>query len=235
MSQRWKLWFGQRGRRVGAIIGALLLALLALLLVTGDSSAGLAFLGDVTRPRQDAAVSNGAMLPRAVDPNAPLAEAPSSAVSTLLDTPAGASGGPQQIEAAQATWSAEEIARHQQEVLTALNCVRQQQGVPKLTLDPTLTQVAGEAWLQLTRDRSFSLMQIPGIYPLRSVMTLDFAVDPALTGQAGESGAPGTSDCGVGGFDAATLEVAMQASRIGIAVFPPQASWDGSSAVVLVQ
>jgi hypothetical protein len=146
--------------------------------------------------------------------------------------------GPQTVAEAQAAWSADEIAQHQREVLAAVNCARQQHGQSALMLDPTLSQVAGDARLKLARDPSWTLLQLPGTYALRGVLALDLTspaqaaaqVQPSLAGQAALE-----ASCIVGGFDAATLAPSTSAHTIGIAIFPPQVSWDMASAVILVK
>jgi len=59
------------------------------------------------------------------------------------------SAGPQTVAAAQASWSAAEIAQHQEAVLAAVNCARQQRGQGALSLDSTLSATASGAWLKL--------------------------------------------------------------------------------------
>ena len=104
-------------------------------------------------------------------------------------------------------------------------------------LDPTLSQTAGDAWLKLSHDHSWSLMQLPGQYSVRSVMALDFGAPDLASKADHQPQVSGATDgaCAVGGFDAATLQMANGVTTIGIAVFPPQTSWDLASAVVLVK
>jgi hypothetical protein len=145
------------------------------------------------------------------------------------------SAGPQTVADAQSVWSANEIKRHQDEVLAAVNCARRQQGQDALTLNPALSQVAGDAWLKLVHDHSWSLMRLPGRYAMRSVMSLDFGTHSPAAQAGTQQQLAGDGACAVGGFDVATLPASSSATSIGIAVFPPQASWDSASAVVLIQ
>ncbi len=104
-----------------------------------------------------------------------------------------------------------------------------------MTLDTKLSEVAGAAWLRLVHEPSFSLMQLPGQYAMRSVL-------PFSAGAPGAAVAPGQTApseidvraCGVDGFDTTALPMVSGATQIGIAVFPPQASWDMPSAVILM-
>ena len=128
------------------------------------------------------------------------------------------------------------LQQRQARLLAAINCALQTRKLPALTLDAQLSETAGAAWLRLAQEPSFSLMQLPGTYMLRSVLPLssnalrdgesteqDRSVDTAATG------------CAADGFDATALPLTGQPRRIGIAVFPPQAAWDLASAVILVQ
>jgi hypothetical protein len=227
MLYMWRLWLTRRWRGVSAAVSALLIVLVALLMTLNDSETGVRFLGDFNAPRPAAASDpSGAVLPRSNTP-----------ILSILDTDLPASAGPQTVADAQAAWSADEIALRQQEVLAAITCARQQHGQGALTLDPVLSQTAGDAWLQLVHAPSWSLMQLPGTYALRGVLSLDFAA-PEL---AAASATPLSADqrsvttCTVGGFDATGLSPSTDAHSIGIAVFPPQAAWDSASAVVLVK
>jgi hypothetical protein len=220
-------WLKQRWRGVSAVGIAALVALLALMLALSHSGTGISFLGDFNAPRPAAAGGpSGAILPRSGVP-----------VVSMLDTDLPVSAGPQTVAAAQAAWSADEIAARQHEVLTAINCARAQQGHGALQLDATLSETAGDAWLTLVHQPSWSLMQLPGTYALRGVLSLDFTSPEHVVEEAQQSATAqnATSGCVVGGFDTASLAAAADAHRIGIAVFPPQAAWDSASAIVLVQ
>jgi hypothetical protein len=80
-------------------------------------------------------------------------------------------------------------------------------------------------------------MQLPGQYSLRSVMALDFGAADPVPEIDHQRQVTGTTDgaCAIGDFDTATLQMPNGATTIGIAVFPPQTSWDLASAVVLVK
>lgn len=138
------------------------------------------------------------------------------------DTAAPLEAGPQTVAAAQAAWSAEERARRQDMLMAAINCERKAQGQPPLRIDATLSAIAADAWLTLVHHHDWSLRNLPGRYALRSVVALD-------------TGASQLAECGVRGLDSATLRAAADARSIGVAVFPPQASWDSPSAVVLIR
>jgi hypothetical protein len=220
-------WLKQRWRGVSAVGITALVLLLALVLALSNSGSGISFLGDFNAARPvTAGGPSGAILPRSGVP-----------IVSLLDTDLPASAGPQTIADAQAAWSADEIMERQQEVLSAINCARAQHGQPALSLDETLSHTAGEAWLTLVHQPSWSLMQLPGTYTLRGVLSLDFASPDQSAAQAQQSAATqhAPSGCVVGGFDAASLTPTAGAHRVGIAVFPPQAAWDSASAIVLVQ
>ena len=240
MVRMWLFWLKHRWRQAGAAVAAVLAVLLVLLLVFGRSGMGVSFLGDVSAPRLAAASEpSGVVLPRSGDPNGPSSSdtAPVPQLS-ILDKPLLANVGPQTVAAAQVAWSAGEIAQHQQEVLAAVNCARQKQGQTALTLDPTLSQVAGDAWLKLVRDPSWTLLRLPGTYTLRGVLALDLTSPAQAAAQAQPSLASQVAleaSCVVGGFDAVSLASSTSARTIGIAVFPPQVSWDMASAVILVK
>lgn len=227
------IWLKERWRWIGAALVALLAALV-LFMVLDRSDLGVVFLGNAAAPRAAAADgSSGTVLPRSSDPNAPSNGASESA--SIFDR-VSPSGGPQDVASAQAAWGAAELQQRENEVLAAVNCARKAQGAPALVLDPALGKTAGDAWLKLVQDRSWSLMDLTGSYKLRSVMALDFgAPDQATQADQMKQQTQGALRCGVGGLDAASLTVAGDGTRIGISVFPPQASWDGASAVVLVQ
>lgn len=228
----WLLWLRHRRRGLGALlIVALALAFLGLFGV-GDRALGVRGLGNAAASRTAAQGPSGTVLPRSADG----AARPSTlSVSSVLDTRVPADADPQMVAAAQAAWSADEIAKRQDALLVTINCARQAQRLKAVAIDPKLSETAGTAWLRLVHDSSFSLMQLPGQYALRSVL-------PLSTRAADRSAAPGqpvTSEtdpptCGLDGLDLA-LPTARAARRIGIAVFPPQASWDLPSAVVLMQ
>jgi hypothetical protein len=219
-------WLKQRWRGISAVGIAALAVLLALALVLSNSGRSIRFLGDFNAPRLPSGRTSGAVLPRSGVP-----------VMSLLDTNLPTAAGPQTVADAQAAWSADEIRGRQNEVLTAINCARAQQGQGALTLDKTLSNTAGQAWLTLVHQPSWSLMQLPGRYALRGVLSLDVASPDQIAIQARQSPErlQVAMGCVVGGFDAASLAPGASAHRIGIAVFPPQAAWDSASAVVLVQ
>lgn len=215
-----RFWWTQRWRGIAALSGALLLLLVAGALVRGGrGGAGLTALGQAAAPRPVVAGVGRGTLPRAsgATPSA-VEEVPTDGAS-VLDVPA--TGGPQTVAAAQAAWTPEEQAQRQQELLAAITCARRARSQAALTPDPQLAQAAAAAWLRVARDRTFVLTQLPGAYAARGVL----ALDPAAVGGA----------CAVAGFDPATLAIPPAATRIGVAVFPPQATWDIPSAVVLVQ
>lgn len=234
----WR-WIKYHRLVVSAAAIALLAVLIATLIALDGAGRGITFLGDVHAPRDTAgtAIASPAVS-RSDDANATSGSPPKPDMpaASALDIPVSAEGGPQTVAAAQAAWSGGEIKHHQNQVLAAINCERKVKGQPALALDPALSATAGDAWLKLIRDRSFTLLDLPGRYELRSVMALDFGIpaqDAPANSQAWQRGeAP---RCAVGGFDVAALPRTMRGTRVGIAVFPPQASWDGASAVVLVQ
>jgi hypothetical protein len=220
-------WLKQRWRGISAAGIAVLIVLLTLTQIVRSSGTGITLLGDTTAPRTVAAgAPSGAVLPRSGVP-----------VVSLLDTDLPNSSRPQTIAEAQAAWSTAEIAVHQQQLFSAINCARKQQGQAALTLDGALSITAGDAWLTLIHQPSWSLMQLPGSYALRGVVSLDFASSGQFAAQAQPSSSRvhAVMGCLVGGFDATSLQLGANAYRIGIAVFPPQAAWDSASAVVLIQ
>jgi hypothetical protein len=232
----WFFWLRRRWRVALASLAIVLAAALVTVLTLGDTAFSVTLLGDANAPRAAlAGEPSGTMLPRSGDATQAYSTLPDTNTS-LLDAPIGADAGPQTVAQAQAAWSAAEIQQHETELLAALNCTRRQQQLPALTLDPQLSQTASEAWLKLTRDPSFSLMSLPGQYAMRSVLPLDFgAPNLATASNPAAQGDKTTLACSVGGFDAAVLPAASGARQIGIAVFPPQASWDMASAVILVK
>jgi hypothetical protein len=228
VSMIW-LWLRHRQRGVLAVAAVLLAVAAVVFIVRGGSIGGVAFLGNTTAPRAEAQANSGAVLPRAVDGvNTP----------SLLDKQLPTNAGPQSVETAQAAWSAEDIERLQAEVLTGFNCTRAQANLPPLKLDVALSQTAGNAWLKLVHDPKFTLMSVEGNYTARGVLALDITSPDQVTAQARQGQAQqgvATNDCKVGGFDPATMSAEETGVAIGIAVFPPQASWDSASAVVLVR
>jgi hypothetical protein len=218
----WLIYLQNRWRGIGA--GAIaLLALVALaLLGWGGPALGIRLLGNADAPRVVSNNTSGTVLPRSGDPSAPQQPLLDTNAS-VLDTAAPIDTGPQTLAEAQASWSADLLRLHQQAVLTQLNCARQAQRLPTLALDARLSQIAGSAWLRLAHDPTYSLMQLPGSYQLRSVLPLRADTPVAST------------SCVAGEFDPVAVLLSGDATTVGIAVFPPQASWDMASAVVLVQ
>ena len=230
----WLFYLRNRWRGIAAG-GIVILALVTLALVGGDGPAlGLHLLGDADAPRAVPNGASGAVLPRSGNSNAsPVALADASA--SVLDTPAPASAGLQTVAAAQAAWSTAVLQQRQSRLLAAINCALQMQQLPPLTLDTQLSETAGAAWLRLTQEPAFSLIQLPGPYTLRSVLPLrPDTPSEARTTQPDHASDPATG-CAADGFDPTTLPLTGQPRRIGIAVFPPQAAWDMASAVILVQ
>jgi hypothetical protein len=81
-------------------------------------------------------------------------------------------------------------------------------------------------------------MQLPGTYALRGIVSLDFSSPEQVATQSQEAPAGqqlAAPNCTVGGVDGVALSAGGDAHSIGIAVFPPRASWDAASAVVLVR
>ncbi len=232
----WFLWFKHRWQGVTALGITLLAILVVILMLLNTSTFGMTFLGNASAPRPALGGGpSGTILPRSGDGTQAHSTLPDQN-SSLFDAPVAADAGPQTIAEAQAPWSAAELQQHQAELLAGLNCARRQQKLPILTLDPQLSQTAGDAWLKLTRDQSFSLMSLPGQYTMRSVLPLNFGTpNLATSSQSAGPGDVSSPACPIAGFDAATLPAVSSGSQIGIAVFPPQASWDMASAVVLVK
>lgn len=219
----WWLWIQSRWRGAAALALAVLVMLGAALLVMPNMGADVQLLGNAAAPRPAGARNGqaGARLPRsgAVD-DAP-GTLPGSTAS-VLDTAVAPDADPQTVAAAQAAWSADERARRQDMLVTAINCDRQAQGRPPLRVNATLSATAADAWLTLVHHHDWSLRNLPGRYALRSVVALD-------------DGTSQPANCEVRGLDADTLRTAADATTIGVAVFPPQASWDSPSAVVLIR
>ncbi len=221
------LWLKYRWQVGCAMGGAVLVVFLLVLMLLRPSDAGISFLGDAGAARPAAAGGpSGMILPRSCVP-----------LVSVVDKALPAGTGLRTVTAAQAAWSAAVITQYKNDLLVAVNCARQRQGYAALTLDPALSQAAGDAWLQLIHHPSWSLMQLPGTYTLRGVLSLDFAtVAPGgAQMQRASVDQPAAATCTVGGFDTITLSSGMDARAIGIAIFPPQATWDSASAVVLVK
>ncbi len=217
----WFFWLRQRWPIALAGLSLLLAAALAVVLALGHAPPGVAFLGDVSAPRSPDTKRSGILLPR----SAGVSSQPGSLNdprTSLLDLPVAADAGPQSVAAAQAAWSAAEREQHQRAVLDSINCARREEHLAALTLDPELSQTAEAAWLRLARERGFSLAQLDDRYALRGVLPLN-------------QQATNSTACANAGFDPAALADLGPATRIGIAVFPPQASWDLASAVILAQ
>lgn len=217
----WSFWLRSRWR--GAAAAALVaLSLVGLVWTLWSSPVSrIQLLGDAQAPRAALVGPSGVVLPR----SAGVASQPgalSDPRASLLDLPAPADASPQSVAEAQAAWSASEREQHQRAVLESINCARRGQHQPALTLDPELSQAASEAWLRLARERDFSLAQLDGRYVLRGVLPLD-TLDQAA------------ASCAELQLDTAALAGLGSATRIGIAVFPPQAAWDLASAVILAQ
>jgi hypothetical protein len=227
MVDMWLLWLKHRWRGAGALVITVLVGIVIALLALSRSTLSIGQLGDASAARPATGGQSSAVLPRSGVP-----------LVSRLDQAVPASAGPQSVAAAQASWSAAEVARHQAALLAAVNCARGQQGQAAVILDVTLSATAGDAWLKLVRQPSWSLMQLPGRYALRGIVSLDVASPEqvAAQSQSASTGQQTTmSGCTVSGVDGATLAAGADARSIGIAVFPPQASWDAASAVVLVQ
>lgn len=231
----WLLWFYRRWRGLGAAAIAVLALLLVALLLWGRPALSVRLLGNTNAPRLAAQGSSGVILPRSSNADAGPGMLADPMLS-MLDAPVHADVGPQTVAAAQAAWSTDEITRHQDALLAAINCARQAKRLNAVTLDARLSETAGVAWLRLVREPSFSLMQLPGQYAMRSILALNadsYAMDGAQAQMTpSDSNAP---LCDAEGFDTTRLPVASGATQIGIAVFPPQASWDMPSAVILMQ
>lgn len=229
-----RLWLRNRRRTVGAVAMALLALVMIALLVLDRSAYGVTALGNAAAPRPIATANGSELLPRSSDPQTQPGMLPDGTAS-ILDTPALASAEPQDLAAAQAAWSAAAIVQHQQALLDAITCVRQQRGQPPLTFDPALAQVAGTAWLKLMHDRRFSLMQLPGTYASRSVVALDVdRIDNTDSAMLPSQEEHGRSPCQLDGLEVALPTFGTRATRVGFVVFPPQATWDSPSAVILV-
>ena len=217
----WSFWLRSRWR--GAVAAAAVALSLAALAWALWASPILAIrpLGDAHAPRAGLTGASGQVLPRSADASAQPGTLTDPRAS-LLDAPIASDAGPLSIADAQASWSTAEREQHQRAVLDSINCTRQGQHLPALTLDPELSQAAEAAWLRLARERDFSLAQLDGPYTLRGVLPLD-TLDQAA------------GSCADLQLDATALAALGSATRIGIAVFPPQAAWDLASAVILAQ
>jgi hypothetical protein len=231
----WLIYLQNRWRGIAAG-GVAILALVALaLLGWGGPALGMRLLGNADAPRVVTNNASGTVLPRSGDPNSS-PEALTDANASVLDIPAPASAGPQTVAEAQAAWSPDMLQQREASLLTAINCARQARQLPALTLDAQLNKTAGAAWLRLMHEPAFSLMQLPGTYTLRSVLPVEaHAPDATSAAEQDRSTTGAAAACAADGFDATTLPLTGGARRIGIAVFPPQASWDMASAVILVQ
>ena len=230
----WLLWLHSRWQGLGAAAIAVLALLLIALTHWGGPALSIRLLGNADAPRVAAQGPSGTILPRSSDVDASPSTL-SDPTSSILDTPARADAGPRTVAAAQAAWSADEITKHQKALLSAINCARREQHQKAVILDPKLSEFAGAAWLRLVHDPSFSLMQLPGQYAMRSVLPFSAGAPGAAvaSGQAAPSQTEAPA-CGVDGFDTTVLPAASGATQIGVAVFPPQASWDMPSAVILM-
>lgn len=237
MANMWWLWLKHRWRCVSAVGIVLLATVFAVFLFRGSTGLSLTFLGNVDAPRAEASSTREAVtLPRSTDPKTTAEKASGREIASILDDPKLSNSGPQTVAVAQRGWTTADIEQHQDDVLRAVNCVREQRGELPLTLDPALSQTAEQAWLSLVQDPSWSLMDLPGHYALRSIAVLDNAAPAAPARLArGQPARVSHEGCGVGGFDPSAISAPQKSERIGIAVFPPQASWDASSVVVLVQ
>ena len=217
----WSFWLRSRWRGAAAA-AAVVLSLTALLwMLWGSPIASIRQLGDTQAPRAVPSGPSGVVLPRSADASAQPG-ALTDPRASLLDAPVASDAGPLSIADAQTAWSAAELEQHQRVVLDAVNCARREERLPALMLDPELSQTAETAWLRLAREREFSLAQLDGRYTLRGVLPLD-TLDQAA------------ASCADLQLDAAALVDLGPATRIGIAVFPPQAAWDLASAVILAQ
>lgn len=234
MGHMWQYRLKSHWREISAaiiVIAAVLLVFLAIR--SSANSAGVTLLGDAAAPRPTAAYRPQATLPRAVDED--MAALANTLPSSVLDNPPPPSDDLQSVAAARSSWSDKEIQQRQAEVLTAVNCARQQHSQPPLQIDPGLSQTAAEAWMALARNPGMGLESIPGDYSMRGLLSLQFAA-PEQAAQRAPAAARASS-CDVGGFDPATLPLPDTATLIGIAVFPPRApgGWDGASAVIFVK
>ncbi len=217
----WSFRLRSRWRGAAAAT-AIALSLAALLwMLWGGPISSIRQLGDTQAPRAALSGPSGVVLPRSADESAQPGVLTDPRAS-LLDAPVASDAGPLSIDDAQAAWSAAEREQHQHAVLDSINCARREEHLAALTLDPELSQTAEAAWLRLARERDFSLAQLDGRYTLRGMLPLD-TLDQA---------AP---SCAELHLDAAALASLGSATRIGIAVFPPQAAWDLASAVILAQ
>lgn len=203
----WRWWVRRRWSRSGAVVVAVLMVALVGWWGLTSPGRGVVFLGNADTPRATASMVLRTALP------------PRSAGSPRGD--------------ASAVWSMAERARHTQALLAAYNCIRTEHGLPGVILDRALSVTAGAAWARLADDPAFSLMALPGTYLTRSVVPLDGGEPGDQTNEPEDS--LEAHGCVVGGFDPRVLPLAPQARLVGIAVFPPQARWDGASAVVLVK
>src|SRR5688572_20247054 len=105
----WLLWLTNRWRGVGAVVVTLLAIIAVALIALSRSDTGISLLGDASAARPIASDSPSVVLPRSGSP-----------LISVLDTPLPPSDGVQTVAAAQASWSAAEIAQHQEMVLAAI-------------------------------------------------------------------------------------------------------------------
>jgi hypothetical protein len=234
MTHMWWLWLKHRWRGLGALAVTAVIAGLLSLLALGGGVLDVQFLGNAFAPRAAGGGQAGTLLPRSTNPDAQPGTLPDPNAS-LLDAPLPDAVLPHSVAEAQAPWNADTVARYQRQVLAAVNCAREAKGLSALTPDPALTRQAGEAWLRLVREPSWSLADLPGHYTMRGVLPLELG-DPGAGPTSGTGGARQDSpQCEAVGADVAALADTGDGTTIGIAVFPPQASWDLASAVVLVK
>ena len=228
------LWLKHRLQGLGSIVVlVLIIGTLALLAMSG-TGLDVRFLGNAAASREVVGNQTAALLPRSTNADEQPGMLPDPERS-ILDLHLAERIGPQSIAEAQASWSEEALARHQEALLAALNCARQTQDLPDLTLDSTLSQQAGEAWLKLVRNPSWSLADLEGDYALRAIMPLDLEQDSAESASSIAHSEQNVPPCAIGGVDLAAFAQERRGATVGIAVFPPQASWDVASAVVLVK
>lgn len=217
----WSFWLRSRWRGAAAALFVVVsLAALAWAFWANPISP-IRPLGDADAPRVGLTGASSQVLPRSVDMSAQPG-ALSDPRASLLDLPVAEDVGPQSAAEAQVAWSTTEREQHQRAVLKSINCMRRGQHLAALTLDPELSQTAETAWLRLARERDFSLVQLDGRYALRGVLPLS-----NLDQTAGS--------CADLHLDATALAGLGSATRIGIALFPSQATWDLASAVILAQ
>lgn len=111
-----------------------------------------------------------------------------------------------------------ELARLQNEILTAYNCAQETNGLPPFELDPELTAVAQQVGEQLGADSTLDISDIAGEYLLHASLALE-------DGEAAQG-------CSIGGFDLTEFPPMDDISRLGIAVFPG-VEYVGPSAIII--